>query len=420
MNVEEYIVLENWEKLFSEIRKGGNRWLSVKLSDSKADQYDFANEILMPRMRERLVEALQRLTQIDPTGSLTAFTFSFGNKFFRTLNEQQQQSFFHSIFNLPVWRITVGEDETVDTTESPAITISTPALLETLPHLHESVMFLNVSNFALTRQSDVQELSNIILSRHETLESLELKSIKCPVDGCNKEGRDESDGFLDPLFYAASGIGCFSISSKTRSVHSTLVSPRALRAQIVQWKFHRKLRLNGLGLTESHVLAIVDVFPTPDTHFSLLNLESNPDITAQGYDALFNLINGGLRRSMMRFCVDDKAWEAKLNLVFEMNSAYCRLEYLMNGTFTSEERKCQWLEELADHIRRQEFYDRGTRDCKKNKKKRDAKHLNFIWYTLCQNPEIMQVSQAPTWTTKRKATRSTSPLSGTHSAKTQK
>jgi hypothetical protein len=409
MNVEANAAAsEKWEKLFKYIRVCS--YESVDLSDSQADRYDFANEILMRRMRDRLVETLQRNRY--SIGYLT-----FGNKFFMTVNEQQQQSFFGSIFNLPVWRITVGEDETDEWAESPAITISTPALLETLPHLHRWVRDLIVNNFALTCQSDVQVLSNIIGSKCETLQYLSLDSIECPVDECDEEDSDEPDGFLDPLFYAASDLRAFSVSTKTRSVHSTLVSPTALRALLVERKNKHELSLRGLGLTDSHVLAIVDGLSTPGAYLFRLNLESNPGITAQGYGALFDLINRAnivgsfdyLYDVWRGFCVDEKAWEGKLNLASEMNSEYGRLEYLTNGTFTSAERRWQWLERAVG-LPSSNLVDEDKR----------KKHLNFIWYTLRQNPEMMQVSQAPTWTRKRKATRSTSPLSGAHSAKSQR
>jgi hypothetical protein len=402
MNVEANAAAsEKWEKLFekleeeSEIDEDGSddEGPHVLLGDFVADRYDFANELLMPRMRERLVEALQIMA-----GAISSL--SLGNKFFITMNKQQQRSFFHSIFNLRVWQIMVGE-ATDDTTESPAITIYTPSLLETLPQLNKHVWRLSVTNFALTGKSDVQALSNIILAKCETLRWLWLKSIECPVDDWyNKQESNESDGFFDPLFYAASYLRVFSVSTKKRSVHSTLVSPTALRALFVEGNRFRSLSLRGLGLTDSHVLAIVDGLSTPGTHLDYLNLDSNPGISAQGYDALLNLINQANVVSLASrwdeetgFRLENKAWQGKLNLVSEMNSEYHRLEYMTNGTFTSDERRWQWLERVTNppipyQERREEW---------------DAKHLNFIWYTLCQNPEMMQVSQAPTRTRKRKA-----------------
>jgi hypothetical protein len=115
------------------------------------------------------------------------------------MNQQQQQSFFGSIFNLPVSDIKVGEDKG-------AITICTPALLEALPQLHESVSSLRVTNFALTCPSDAQALSNIIGSKRETLHNLALEIIECPVDDCNKRDSNEPGEFLDPLFHAASSL----------------------------------------------------------------------------------------------------------------------------------------------------------------------------------------------------------------------
>jgi hypothetical protein len=111
------------------------------------------------------------------------------------MNEQQQQSFFDSIFNLPVLYIYIGEP-TENSTDNPAITISTSALLETLPRLHASVVSLTLNNFvALTRQSDVQALPNIIGSQRETLNgTLWIENIECPVDDYNKQDSNESNG----------------------------------------------------------------------------------------------------------------------------------------------------------------------------------------------------------------------------------
>jgi hypothetical protein len=208
MNVDANTASEaNWEKLFQEIaeepeidEEGYIYTMGVNLSDSQAELYDFADEIIMLRMQERLVERLHK--NADWIGHL-----EFGNKFFMAMDEQQQQSFFHGIFILPSKSILVGE-ATDDTMESPAITICTSALLETLPQLNEDVWHLSVSNFKLTCQLDADVLSNIISSKRGSLQTLVLESIKCPVDESNKEDSNEPDGFLDPLFYAAASDLC--------------------------------------------------------------------------------------------------------------------------------------------------------------------------------------------------------------------
>jgi hypothetical protein len=377
MNVNANAASEaNWEELFQELAEEPEGGVEVLLGDIHADRYDFANRILMRRMRERLVAAL--------LVSASSLSLSFGNKFFMTMNEQEQRDFFHDIFSLPVSTISIGEAMD-NTTASQAITICTPALLENLPQLQTDFGFLEISNFALRRQSEVQELANVILARRETLVFLALESIVCPVDDCNTRDSEEPGEFLDPLFYAASGVEIY-VSTKAHSARSTLVSPTALRALFVEGKQFEWLLLNGLGLTDSHVLAIVDGLSTPGTHVGTLELDSNPDITDQGYGALFdrinraNVVGGGPYSSWHGFVVDDKAWEGKLNLVTDMNSKYGRLEYLTNGTFTSEERRLQWLERVADlPIPDWDFNEEW-----------EAKHLNFIWYTLCENPQMMQ------------------------------
>jgi hypothetical protein len=85
MNVAEDFASENWEKLFKYIIRLGSmsrhahrRYedIYVELDDGEADRYDFSNAILMRRMRERLVEALQGEGRPRQIGYL-----AFGNKF---------------------------------------------------------------------------------------------------------------------------------------------------------------------------------------------------------------------------------------------------------------------------------------------------------------------------------------------------
>jgi hypothetical protein len=313
------------------------------------------------------------------------------------MNEWQQRDFFLNIINSPVSNLQVGEDEQWD---GPPITINISALLDTLPQLHESLEQLDVTNFVLTRQSDVQALAKII-ARCKTLRYLTLNSIECSVCDCDRQDSDESNGFFDPLFYAASGLDGFCVSTKTLSAHSSLVSPAALRALLGEGKRSGLLSLSGLGLTDSHVLAIVDSLSTPGSRLGDLELTYNPDITDQGYGALLNLINQAnvIGRVFLckwdepdESCSDEKAWEDKICLVSEMNSHYGRLEYMTNGMFTSEEHKLQWLERVTEEHKLQwlERVADHPRPCDRDEKEWDEKHLNFIWYTLCQNPEMMQ------------------------------
>jgi hypothetical protein len=130
----------------------------------------------------------------------------------------------------------------------------------------------------------------------------------------------------------------------------------------------------------------VDGLSTPGTHLDYLNLDPNPGITDQGYNALLDLINRANvieHYNWSAFYVDDKTWEGKLNLVSEMNSEYSRLEYLTDGIFTSAERRWQWLEKVVGLPSSDWIDEDGRNKC-------DAKNLNYIWYTLCHNPEMMQ------------------------------
>jgi hypothetical protein len=110
--------------------------------------------------------------------------------------------------------------------------------------------------------------------------------------------------------------------------------------------------------------------------FLTLNLESNPAISNVGYRAILHGMN---QRNVVvtTFRLDDKAWEDNLNLVSEMNRGHGRLQFMTNGTFTDERRRFEFLERLAT-LPRSRRYD-------------DARQLSFIFYELCENPDMMQI-----------------------------
>jgi hypothetical protein len=120
------------------------------------------------------------------------------------------------------------------------------------------------------------------------------------------------------------------------------------------------LSLSGLGLTGRHILAVVDGLSTPGNTFGCLYLDCNPGITAQGYGALFNLVHWNNAyngcNSWYGLRVYNKAWQRKLNLVIKVNLRYNRLEYLTNGSFSSEERRWK-LQEWVMNLPSDRSYD---------------------------------------------------------------
>jgi hypothetical protein len=124
------------------------------------------------------------------------------------------------------------------------------------------------------------------------------------------------------------------LSARTPPFHSSLVSPKAVRALLSASNGRRLcyLNLHGLGLNDSHCRALQEGHTSVDK----LSLESNPAISAQGCGALLGLIN---RANVIdRIVLDDKRCEAVLNLVSKMNRDHKRLEFVMEGTYSSETR----------------------------------------------------------------------------------
>jgi hypothetical protein len=134
------------------------------------------------------------------------------------------------------------------------------------------------------------------------------------------------------------------------------------------------LHLNGFGLNDSHCHAIAEELRTSDTRYYILNQCLNPAISAQGYGALLGLMNRV--NAIRELRVDGKTWEAKLNFVSEMNRDHGRLEYMMNGTFSSKRRRWQWPVKLA------RLPNRYGRD--------EVKQVNYLLYELLEHPEFTQ------------------------------
>jgi hypothetical protein len=235
-------ITANWNALLKRIREqkyGSND--TIYLSDSRAADYDFANAHLMQTMRQRLVQAFQEWH----SPSFGWWSLEIGNKFFETMNENEQRSFLLVVVALPqLHSLKIGETTDDCTAEKPPITISTSALLDALPHLHRRLHHLALRNVALSNESDVQALSNIIFGQRETFLDVHLRGIECP--------RDATIGFLDPLLYALSRLArtsCFSLSARTPPVNSSLITPEALRAMLVEENRQMIiLGLRGLGL----------------------------------------------------------------------------------------------------------------------------------------------------------------------------
>jgi hypothetical protein len=301
--------------------------------------------------------------------------------FFATMSEEQQRGFLRAICALPLDTLHIGGFRY--TSNKTAINIHTSALLDALPVLNGWFRRLHLYYIDLSKEPDVEALSKIVVAKQQRIDGLELINVESPMN-FNKQDEYGAVGCLDPLLYAASclkQLEFFSLSStRMPPDDSSLVSPKALSALVSTVERMEELRLNCLGLNDSHCLVIRDVF-LQSAYWrpggiwqDELNLMGNPDISDEGYSAFLSLINRV--NSVRNFSVDDVDWEDKLNLVSQMNRDYGRLEYMTNGTFTSERHRLQWLQKLAS--------------LPSSSNEEDAEQVNFIWYELLEHPEFMR------------------------------
>jgi hypothetical protein len=90
-----------------------------------------------------------------------------------------------------------------------------------------------------------------------------LDEVKCPVE-YNKRGRDGPHGFLDPILYAFSRVeemNWFCLSARTPPAHSSLLSMEAVRALLRTGRWFAQSSLRGLGLNDTHCIAIIILTP---------------------------------------------------------------------------------------------------------------------------------------------------------------
>jgi hypothetical protein len=139
----------------------------------------------------------------------------------------------------------------------------------------------------------------------------------------------------------------------------------------------RSLGLNSLGLGDEHCKAVAELLVKQggalDGELGQLDLRGNPAIGNEGFEAILGLLNR--EHWIEEVTVDDKSWQAKFNLVAEMNTKG-RGEFLRDGVFDSKIEWVAWLARLAALDGENEEAD-------------DPNTLNFLWYILIEKPEFI-------------------------------
>jgi hypothetical protein len=255
---------------------------------------------------------------------------------------------------------------------------SLTTLLESLPRLVRGLRQLEMFHIALSDQSEVELLAAAVGPDGESLEIVLFAEL---VSSDN----ENSMGFLDPILNAMSQRhhqpALFSLGGYDRPVNGpSLVTVEALRLflQSAVYLDESVLSLPFLGLEDDHCKVVAESLVqrdiSSDGALGALDLTENPAIGREGYEHILWLLNRA--HWLGKVTVDDKSWQAKFNLVAEMNTKHGRGEFLQSGIFDSKIEWVEWLARLAALDESEETDD-----------PKDT--LNFLWHTLIEKPEFI-------------------------------
>jgi hypothetical protein len=75
----------------------------------------------------------------------------------------------------------------------------------------------------------------------------------------------------------------------------------------------------------------------------------------------------------------------------EQRSDGMNLVLKSDGAFASKERRWQWMKKLASLPSSSNDGEEGNMEYVNGMDdEEEARHVHYIWYTLCQNPEVVQ------------------------------
>jgi hypothetical protein len=300
-----------------------------------------------------------------------------GYRFLRGINEGNQRRFFRALEHIPTLK-TLRFDGLPGKDGG----IRMQVLLESLSRLVTGLHLLLIRGITLSDKSEVELLADALGARGASLRIIYMV-------GIFSRSNEKCAGFLDPILHAVRRLPqqppeflLTGNQSQEKGKGPSLITVQALRlflqsAVDFTGGGSRRLHLNSLGFSDEHckVLAelLVKHYGASERALGQLALRGNPAIGNEGFEAILGLLNR--ERWLGRVTVDDKSWQAKFNLVAEMNTKG-RGKFLQSGVFDSKIEWVAWLDRLA------------ALDVE-NGETGDARRLNFLWYTLIEKPEFI-------------------------------
>lgn len=178
---------------------------------------------------------------------------------------------------------------------------------------------------------------------------------------------------LDPLFRGLSRLESLD-ELRLEGRAESMVSTEALEELLLYKQKWWRLSFDNLGLGDEHCSVIARMFARNENCKAgdLLSLLSNPAITDAGFKTMFKVFFNKGRMGLIK--VDDARWVAEFDLVRSMNNLHGRLDIVPNGKIGSKREWIDWISKIGNQ---------GW--------EAETKRLNYIWFALRQNPEIVHL-----------------------------
>jgi len=368
-----------WAEYVEGLQKSTTNNLSIKITDNLVEwiaNISNANESLA--RTEMACADLIRAIETHAAADRVVIHVILGRVFLFLLSPPQQERLFsilitHHASTITYWKL--GSDDSVD-----VCGIATSALLKCMSSTAD--MWTNLTEVEM-RGLEIHAAQEVDMMVKFVQKCPKLRQFNCLGMVMNPQ-LIVTAGLFDKLVtnvQAISGFDELQLGRKLVEENQTnksappLITPSTLAHLLeVKPKWWR-MALDGMALEDSHLHIIGSCLKdNKDCKMNdLLSLRDNPKITGNGLQALYKICLSKQRMGLV--LSDDASWVATFDLVRPLNNLHRRLEYINvtgGGGYRSREAWINWLHVIGNLPWIGE-----------------ARKLNYIWFTLLEQPEMI-------------------------------
>ncbi len=357
-----------------------SKTIAIKLDDRL---FAFMGDIMDENVKEAAVNKLADDLVSAARSCKEVRHVILGTSLLKLLGSGRQTQLFQTLISAHASSITywkLGSDDSMDLCGIPTLALLQEMMVADWPNLTE----FQLRGLELSTRLQVDLLVGLLQKFAPTVKLFNLLGIVLTSELLS------SAGLFDSLWTTVGRIKQLDEVQLHRTFTPEdpmnippLVSHAALQDLLqVKPKWWR-MALDGMGLDDGHTQILGSALKkSPDCKMNdILSLRNNPKITSKGLSSLYNVCLNKQRMGLVQS--DDQGWVATFDLVRPLNNLHRRLEYKnAEGRFVDPQRWMEWFQVLSDLP----WID-------------DTRKLNYIWFTLCEQPEMIQSAIASRSTT---------------------